>query len=238
MLLSAVCLLFNDTMDQQSWMEMPTNGQSLLWHMSIHQNYNLPPSCPNDAFMSFCTSNEDEHLTNIYFSKLRSQRHLFWQLKLIPSTATAITSPVGHNSMCYTRRRNSSSQRKGAPISCCCVVQYNIQLESSAGAAIAAALRCSQRRLRSLQSSPCFYCHYIVATAASSKESMLAFKVVPLQLLDKQKKNVNCHFAAKFDSIRGNTHTITCHSWGLQQLAALWCKLLKCSQSKFRNFHH
>ena len=119
--------------------------------------------------------------------------------------------------MCYTGRRNSSSQRKGAPISCCCV-QYNIQLESSAGAAIAAALRCSQRRLRSLQSSPCFYCHYIAATAAaSSKESMLAFKVVPLQLLDKQKKNVNCHFAAKFDSIRGNTHTITCHSWGLQQ---------------------
>ena len=121
--------------------------------------------------------------------------------------------------MCYTGRRNSSSQRKGAPISCCCV-QYNIQLESSAGAAIAAALRCSQRRLRSLQSSPCFYCHYIViaaTAAASSKESMLAFKVVPLQLLDKQKKNVNCHFAAKFDSIRGNTHTITCHSWGLQQ---------------------
>ena len=232
-MLSAVCLLFNDTMDQQSWMEMPTNGQSLLWHMSIHQNYNLPPSCPNDAFMSFCSSNEDEAITNINFSKLRSQRHLFWQLKLIPSTATAITSPVGHNSMCYTRRRNSnsSSQRKGAPISCCCVVQYNIQLESSAGAAIAAALRCSQRRLRSLQSSPCFYCHYIAiaAAAASSKESMLAFKVVPLQLLDKQKKNVNCHFAAKFDSIRGNTHTITCHSWGLQQLAALWCKVLKCS---------
>ena len=65
----------------------------------------------------------------------------------------------------------------------------------------------------------CFCCHYILAAvaAASSKESMLAFKVVPLQLLDKQKKNVNCHFAAKFDSIRGNTHTITCHSWGLQQ---------------------
>ena len=124
LMLSAVCLLFNDTMDQQSWMEMPTNGQSLLWHMSIHQNYNLPPSCPNDAFMSFCTSNEDEHLTNIYFSKLRSQRHLFWQLTPIPSTATDITSPVGHNSMCYTRRRNSS-QRKGAPISCCCV-QYRV----------------------------------------------------------------------------------------------------------------
>ena len=64
LLLSAVCLLFNDTMDQQSWMEMPTNGQSLLWHMSIHQNYNLPPSCPNDAFMSFCSSNQDGDLTN------------------------------------------------------------------------------------------------------------------------------------------------------------------------------